>query len=219
MTPTLAHTKRYFGFGDEDDHVVLDDGRLSDAYFSSRRRHKVARGSGQSLHASTRHQFTVAVIQRHASRQWRILKSSGYARCVQKMPGTNARAARLFEWLAENFLLERVVMGRDARRNYVVSLQHISDALIDSGYTKLDEQAKALGVKRSTAWTIIKTKHKLGRLSNKTTRRILANPHTPSAVRSVVQKYLAERSDVLAFRTERLNRREQQSNKLRAVRN
>ena len=28
MTPTLAHTKRYFGFGDEDDHVVLDGGRV-----------------------------------------------------------------------------------------------------------------------------------------------------------------------------------------------
>jgi len=28
MTPTLAHTKRYFGFGDKDDHVVLDGGRV-----------------------------------------------------------------------------------------------------------------------------------------------------------------------------------------------
>ena len=63
-----------------------------------------------------------------------------------------------------------------------------------SGYTKLDQQAKALGVHRSTAWTIIKTRHKLGRLSAKTTQRILANPDTPPSVRSVIQKYLAERS-------------------------
>jgi hypothetical protein len=28
MTPTLAHTKRYFGFGDKDDHVLLDGGRI-----------------------------------------------------------------------------------------------------------------------------------------------------------------------------------------------
>jgi hypothetical protein len=60
--------------------------------------------------------------------------------------------------------------------------------------TKLDQQAKALGVHRSTAWTIIKTRHKLGRLSAKTTQRILANPDTPPSVRSVIQKYLAERS-------------------------
>ena len=67
-------------------------------------------------------------------------------------------------------------MRRDGRRNYVVSFQHISDALIASGYTKLDEQARALGIHRATAWTIVKTKHKLGRLHAKTTRRILQIP-------------------------------------------
>ena len=58
-------------------------------------------------------------------------------------------------------------MRRDARRNYVVRLQHISDALIASGYTTLDEQARALGIHRATAWTIVKRKHKLGRLQCK----------------------------------------------------
>ena len=87
-------------------------------------------------------------------------------------------------------------MRRDARRNYMVRLQHISDALIASGYTTLDEQARALGIHRATAWTIIKTKHKLGRLSAKTTKRILENPDTPPSVRAIVVKYLAERSEV-----------------------
>ena len=59
----------------------------------------------------------------------------------------------------------------------------IREALIACGYTKLDQQAKALGINRSTAWTIINTKHKLGRLHNKTTQRILANPNTPPPVR------------------------------------
>jgi hypothetical protein len=84
-------------------------------------------------------------------------------------------------------------MQHNARRKYAVGIQHISEALIASGYTSLDRQAKALGVNRSTAWTIIKTKHKLGRLSAKTTKRILANPETPPPVRAVVQQYLAER--------------------------
>jgi len=44
-------------------------------------------------------------------------------------------------------------------RNYAIRLQDISAALIACGYTKLDQQAKALGVHRSTAWTIMKTKH------------------------------------------------------------
>jgi predicted DNA-binding transcriptional regulator AlpA len=70
----------------------------------------------------------------------------------------------------------------------------IREALIGCGYTKLDQQAKALGISRSTVWTIIKTKHKLGRLSTKTTKRILANPELPPPVRSVILQYLAERS-------------------------
>jgi hypothetical protein len=65
----------------------------------------------------------------------------------------------------------------------------ISEALIASGYTSLDEQAKALGLHRSTTWTIVKKKHKLGRLSAKTIDRILTNPQTPSAVRAAVQQY------------------------------
>jgi hypothetical protein len=87
--------------------------------------------------------------------------------------------------------------GRAARRNYAVRLQDISEALVACGYTRLDRQAKALGISRSTTWTIIKTKHKLGRLSTKTTKRILANPNTPPPVRTVIQQYLAERSDTL----------------------
>ena len=62
----------------------------------------------------------------------------------------------------------------------------IREALIACGYTKLDQQAKALGINRSTAWTIINTKHKLGRLSTKTTKRSLSNPNTPSPVCAVV---------------------------------
>jgi hypothetical protein len=80
------------------------------------------------------------------------------------------------------------------RRKRAISLQDISEVLIGCGYTKLDKQAKALGVDRSTAWTIVNVKHKLGRLSSKTTSRILENPETPPAVRNVVQQYLDERS-------------------------
>ena len=79
-------------------------------------------------------------------------------------------------------------------RNHAITLQDISEALIECGYTKLDKQAKALGVHRN-AWTIVNDKHKLGRLSSKTTSRILANPGLPLSVRSVVDRYMAERSE------------------------
>ena len=61
-----------------------------------------------------------------------------------------------------------------------------------AGYISLDEQAKALGLNRSTVWTIVKSKHKLGRLNAKTTQTILANPDTPASVRAVIQQYLAQ---------------------------
>jgi hypothetical protein len=88
--------------------------------------------------------------------------------------------------------------GEDRR---TVGIQHIADALIASGYTSLDKQAKALGLNRSTTWTIVKAKHKLGRLSAKTSRRILANPHLPARVRAVIQQYLTERSAPLGRST------------------
>jgi hypothetical protein len=65
-------------------------------------------------------------------------------------------------------------------------------ALTSAGYFSLDEQAKALGLHRSTAWTIIKKKHKLGRLNRQTAQRILENPDTPLSVRAIVQKALAK---------------------------
>ena len=81
-------------------------------------------------------------------------------------------------------------MGISRPHNYA----RISEALISSGCLTLDQQAKALGLGRSTAWNIIKNKHKLGRLSAKTIDRILTNHETPPTVRAVVQRYVVERS-------------------------
>jgi hypothetical protein len=79
------------------------------------------------------------------------------------------------------------------RPNRTVGIERIAEALIASGHTSLDAQAKALGIHRSTAWTIVKAKHKLGRLSAKTSSRMLANPELPARVRTVIQQYLTER--------------------------
>jgi hypothetical protein len=92
--------------------------------------------------------------------------------------------------------------------DYATGLQDISAALIACGYTKLDKQAKALGVRRSTAWTIVTMKHKLGRLSSKTTNRILANPELPLSVRIIVRRYIAERPVALVLRAKRIEQKE-----------
>ena len=79
--------------------------------------------------------------------------------------------------------------------HYTITLHNISEAIIASGFTSLNEQAKALGIHRATAWTIIKRKHKLGRLNRDTVARILSNPTTPHSVRTVVKQDVAERVD------------------------
>ena len=77
-----------------------------------------------------------------------------------------------------------------ARR--AIPVQHIADALVRAGYTSLDKQAKALGVHRSTTWTIVRRRHKLGYLNAKTIERILANPKLLPCIRDVIQKHSAE---------------------------
>ena len=86
--------------------------------------------------------------------------------------------------------LEKLDNLRGRRR--IVPVQPLVNALLAAGCNSLDEQAKALGIHRATAWTIIKAKHKLGRLNACTTRRILENPDTPPSVRAVIERYLAE---------------------------
>jgi hypothetical protein len=85
----------------------------------------------------------------------------------------------------------RALRDLNARKTRI---QDITDALISSGYTSLDEQAQALGLHRATAWTIIKSKHKLGRLSAKTIESIIMNPGTPPRVLVAVEEYVAETS-------------------------
>jgi len=59
---------------------------------------------------------------------------------------------------------------------------------------KREIPANALGLKRSTAWTIIKMRHKLGRLNRPTAQRILENPATPAPIRKIIQQALAKSS-------------------------
>jgi hypothetical protein len=75
-----------------------------------------------------------------------------------------------------------------------IAIQPIANAVIEAGFTSLDAQAKALGISRSTAWTIMKAKHKLGRLNCKTAQCILTNANTPVSVRQLVQTMLDDRN-------------------------
>ena len=55
-------------------------------------------------------------------------------------------------------------------------------------------QTKALGVPRSTAWTILQARHKNYGLSEKLIKRMLASQHLPPLVRSKIIEYREEKT-------------------------
>ena len=55
-------------------------------------------------------------------------------------------------------------------------IRELAEAIKSAGFLTLDEQAKALGLSRSTAWTIRKASHKASGLSASIINRMLAAP-------------------------------------------
>jgi len=89
--------------------------------------------------------------------------------------------------------LEAVRLLHTSSMRRTIPVQRIADALVEAGYISLDQQARALGVHRATAWTIMRTKHKLGYLNGKTAERMLANPELPTCIRDVLHRYATEK--------------------------
>ena len=72
-------------------------------------------------------------------------------------------------------------------------IRELGQALIDAGLRTLDAQADALGLPRSTAWTIVKTCHKTSGLSAGSIERMLASKLPPRA-RATIVEYVEEKS-------------------------
>jgi len=73
-------------------------------------------------------------------------------------------------------------------------IREVGEALIADGICALDEQAKALGLARSTTWTILKASHKSSGLSAAIINRMLAAPQLPPRVRLKIFEYIQEKS-------------------------
>jgi hypothetical protein len=70
----------------------------------------------------------------------------------------------------------------------------IGEALVTAGYDNLDDQATALGLSRSTTWTIIRGAHKSSGLSAAILNRMLSAPDLHSLVRRKILEYTLEKS-------------------------
>src|SRR5215475_2150241 len=73
-------------------------------------------------------------------------------------------------------------------------IKEVGEALIADGFCALDQQAKALGLSRSTTWTILKASHKSSGLSAAVINRMLAAPQLPPRVRLKIFEYIQEKS-------------------------
>lgn len=72
-------------------------------------------------------------------------------------------------------------------------IREIRQAVIASGFVSLDKQAAALGLRRSTAWTVLKANHKASGLSATVIKRMLMSPQLPTAVRQIIKEYVEQK--------------------------
>jgi hypothetical protein len=82
----------------------------------------------------------------------------------------------------------------DPKVRQAAKIKQLGEALVAAGYCRLDEQAKALGLPRSTTWTILKANHKNSGLSAAVINRMLAVPDLPPGVERVIFEYIEEKS-------------------------
>ena len=73
-------------------------------------------------------------------------------------------------------------------------IRELAEALKSAGFLTLDEQAQALGLSRSTAWTIRKAGHKASGLSASIINRMLAAPELPPVARTKILEYVEEKA-------------------------
>jgi hypothetical protein len=72
-------------------------------------------------------------------------------------------------------------------------IREIGEALKAAGCRHIDSQAEALGLPRSTAWTILQGTHKHSGLTASVIHRMLESKKLPEPVRSKIIEYVAEK--------------------------
>jgi hypothetical protein len=80
----------------------------------------------------------------------------------------------------------------DVKTRQASKIREIGEALITAGFVSLDAQAKVFELPRSTAWTILSTKHKGTGISARIICRMLSSKRLPPLVRAKIMEYAEE---------------------------
>jgi hypothetical protein len=93
-----------------------------------------------------------------------------------------------------SMLAHRKPQACDVKERQARKIKELAQVLESVGFVSLDDQAKALGLSRSTTWTILKAKHKNYGLSASVIRRVLTNPDLGPRVRSKIIEYVRDKA-------------------------
>jgi hypothetical protein len=72
-------------------------------------------------------------------------------------------------------------------------IRELRHALESVGIVRLAEQAKALGLCRSTTWMVLCGNHKSAGLSGSLIKQMLASPQLPSNARKIILEYVDQK--------------------------
>ena len=83
--------------------------------------------------------------------------------------------------------------NRDPKARQAIRIKELGAALAADGFVTLDEQARALGLSRSTTWAVLKANHKASGLAAPTINRMLSSPELPPRARVTILTYIEEK--------------------------
>jgi hypothetical protein len=86
-------------------------------------------------------------------------------------------------------------------------IAEIGAALHTAGICSLPEQVMALGLPRSTTYTIMRAEHKSTGISGKIIAQMLCSPRLPSPVRAAIEEYAEEKASGVYGNNKRQQRR------------
>ena len=81
----------------------------------------------------------------------------------------------------------------EMKSRQAAKIRELGQSLIDAGFVALDQQCEALGLARSTTWTILRANHKGSGLSAAIIKRMLLWPQLPPLARSIIVEYTRDK--------------------------
>ena len=82
---------------------------------------------------------------------------------------------------------------KDHKARQAIRIKELGAALAADGFVTLDEQARALGLSRSTTWAVLKANHKASGLAAGTINQMLSSPALPPRARATILTYVDEK--------------------------